>query len=409
MRRRHLLASLPVALGLTGCSGLSTTSPRSPSEESTPTATRTQTPTPFRQLSVTGNWTTAYHDGENTAFTQSTGPRNQGERYWRTRVQSGPSLGDGRLYVEAPSTRAKYEPAIVSIDPRDGSKQWESAPGLGTYLPPTYADGTVYAMSGELAALDATTGNTEWTFQLSNLYSSAPRVEHGQVYVTNGAADDTPSTVFALDAATGDVAWRRDLDGTVRTSAAITSQSVVVNTSPGKVYALDVQDGTTRWTVTLEGAPRTPPVIGDHVHVLDGNGTVYAITQDGSIEWTSTVSSPHGNGGLASSDSLVVTATADGVTAFRANDGSTEWTAGTSAFGPPSIDTDAVYVTTGHRGKYLRVLDTATGENRWSLELANEVSQVASEQVQPPPVVVDGGAFIVAGRNLVAVGPTTGQ
>lgn len=370
--------------------------------------TATPTRTASRPLTITGDWPAAYHDAQNSASTSNAGPRERGEVYWRTRALGGPSIGDGRLYVATESTRAEHEVAIVGLDPRDGSTLWESTPGIGTYLPPTYHDGTVYAMSGRLTALDAATGELRWAFELPNQYSSAPIVKHGRVYVTNGSADDPPSAVFALDATTGDVDWRRDLDGTIRTSAGVTNRLVVVATEESKVHALDVADGTTRWTLTLGGIPRTPPVIGRYVHILDTDGALHTIDRDGTVRWTSPVSDGRREGGLALADSLVLATAADGVTALRAEDGSTEWSSSTSAFGPPAVDTEAVYFTSGNRGKRLHTVDVSNGTDRWNVELAGDVSKVADERIQSPPIVVDGGVFVAAGRTLVAVGPTAG-
>lgn len=67
------------------------------------------------------------------------------------------------------------------------------------------AGGTVYVGGGEtLYALDAATGQVRWTYNTTGADLEGPVVAGGTVYVSGGAFDDK---VYAVDAASGHVGW----------------------------------------------------------------------------------------------------------------------------------------------------------------------------------------------------------
>lgn len=110
---------------------------------------------------------------------------------------------------------------------------------------------TVYASSGkdDLYALDATTRAVRWTVPIDHKVPGAPTVvdfESGQrgpaagwtVYVGSGSG-----IVRALDAETGEAQWSVDLPGGVSARPTVADGTVYVGSWNTYVYALDAATG----------------------------------------------------------------------------------------------------------------------------------------------------------------------
>ncbi len=92
--------------------------------------------------------------------------------------------------------------------------------------------------------------------------------------------------VFALDASTGDVLWRRFVGFETiwqpQPLAAATpgSDAVVVDQRSGEVMRLQARTGTLVWRVALGEAFFAPLVVGDHIYVAGASGKLYVIEAD---------------------------------------------------------------------------------------------------------------------------------
>lgn len=157
----------------------------------------------------------------------------------------------------------------------------DSSPGP----PVDWRGGMVRAVSG--------TGQSLWEFRTNDIVRSSPAIGDldgdGKLEVVVGGGDfwhgSDGNAVFALDAATGALKWRRDLDGITNASPALadldgdgdldvamgTFNSVARGLSGGSVYALDGRDGR-----DLSGFPQASGggvVLGSIVTVdVDGDG-----------------------------------------------------------------------------------------------------------------------------------------
>jgi outer membrane protein assembly factor BamB len=146
-----------------------------------------------------------------------------------------------------------------------------------------------------LYCLDAKTGAIKWRRELPVNPWGGPSVS-GDTIVVGGstigydpkALKGAKGAVTALDLATGNVKWQKDVPGGVVSCVAIAGGQAVATATDGKVRTFDLASGERR--TILEGktpffAP--PAVAGDLVYVGDTAGVVTAVPlAGGPAKWT---------------------------------------------------------------------------------------------------------------------------
>ena len=125
-------------------------------------------------------------------------------------VGSSPTVVDGTVYV------GSEDDTLYAVDAATGQKEWAfTQPSGSVQSSPTVVDGTVYVGGDStLYAVDAATGQEEWAFtEPSHFVSSSPTVVDGTVYVASPGrhspldGDHDPGALYAVDAATGNQEW----------------------------------------------------------------------------------------------------------------------------------------------------------------------------------------------------------
>lgn len=145
---------------------------------------------------------------------------------------------------------------------------------------------TLYATTGfgEVYALDAKTGVVKWRKPLLKPLRAAPVLADRRLYVVSIDND-----LNALDAETGDILWHHagitesaTLMGA--SSPAVDSENVVVAYNSGEIYDLRAQNGRASWNYSLATAKQVGalPAIADirGLPVAD-RGRIYAISHSG--------------------------------------------------------------------------------------------------------------------------------
>jgi outer membrane protein assembly factor BamB len=195
---------------------------------------------------------------------------------------SGPALGDGRVYV------GNHTGALVALDPATGEAVWswrpagEGAAHAGVLAPPTYADGTVYVgvhAAGWVVALDARTGSLEWRrdLQAENVKSS-PAVTAERVYVGAHRVRAVPAVA---------VVERTEAATTSTPSPTPSGTPTPAPGTYGRLYALDRADGRPVWVHETDHDFRSSPaVVGDRVYVGGGDGALAVTRADGAPVWS---------------------------------------------------------------------------------------------------------------------------
>lgn len=164
------------------------------------------------------------------------------------------------------------EGAIVSIDAASGRPQWTATMPSAVQTPPALVGDTVVVRDsrGLVVSLDIQSGDERWrlSYRTGSIAGfKGPAVRHGRVYVeghpTSGASANATAAeqrqLVALDAESGQPAWRRTLGGDLLFLVA--GPERLYASLGGVVMALDPADGSVLWRherddvrVSLSGA-----------------------------------------------------------------------------------------------------------------------------------------------------------
>jgi outer membrane protein assembly factor BamB len=229
-----------------------------------------------------------------------------GRQRWMTRtegpVASTPAIAGDRLFAMS------YDGRLYALDVRSGEVLWKfvtegerrfEARGLHGYQPrnqtyadvydvylssPVVADGRVYVGSGDghVYAVDAATGRLAWKFATGDVVHASPALVDGTLYV--GSWD---GRLYALDAATGAQRWafQSGLDPLIhnqqgfQSSPAVVDGTVYVGCRDSHLYALDARTGTPKWNVDTAGSwvVGSPAVSGGRVYFATSDTAQYRV------------------------------------------------------------------------------------------------------------------------------------
>lgn len=197
---------------------------------------------------------------------------------WRTRAGSG-------VYPKAYAQESiigrvlDRENVVGAVDAASGSMQWTRDINLNDVAPPgpCITNETIYCGAGPLYALNLADGSTQWTRSLGTTEADIKPISDGPtVYL---AINET-NRVLALDAQTGDVRWRTNIDGIPDNSAPVLTDETLYVALKYGIVALDPATGNERFRVRLsetEGFTTSPIVTGDTLYVSIDK-TLYALT-----------------------------------------------------------------------------------------------------------------------------------
>lgn len=249
--------------------------------------------------------------------------------------------------LDLANTRYQPEPGLDAADVPRLTVKWAFG-YRGTYIygQPSVVGGRVYVTSttGRVYSLDAETGCTHWTYDAANAVRTAVSIAgigakpHERLAAMFG---DDSATVYAVDAQTGELIWKRRLDShpdaritgapvfyRQRLYVPVSSLEELSAPSPGyecckfrgSVAALDARDGTVIWqTYTIDRTPVPYRKADDGTQLYGPAG--------GSI-WSAPTLDPRRNllyVGTGNSYTDVPTERTDSVVAFDMNSGAIRW------------------------------------------------------------------------------------
>ena len=139
---------------------------------------------------------------------------------------------------------------------------WErDTPGV-MLAPPAIVDGLAYITTedGIVSALDATSGETVWGYEIGSPSDSAPAVSENSVFV--GARNHR---LLALDRGSGQLRWERNLGNIVLGSAIVADGTVYIGSTNSRLEALDAATGEQRWSARIKGWVVGHPASDDSV------------------------------------------------------------------------------------------------------------------------------------------------
>ncbi|MDQ3669001.1 MAG: PQQ-binding-like beta-propeller repeat protein [Actinomycetota bacterium] len=262
----------------------------------------------------------------------------------RRLIEFPPVVAYGRLYF------ANNPGDFFALDAKTGEVVWQKKLKRCSAASPTVADGVIYHAfmdtspckphddnaPGYLVALDAETGEEAWRFK-AGVTESSPLLVDGVLYF--GSWD---KKIYALDAKTRRVLWTHLTGDKVKGGAAYAKGTVYIGAYDGKVYALGAKSGKLRWDSAAQGGIRgagnfyaTPAVAYGRVFIGNTDGKVYAFgAKSGDLLWS------HDTGGYV--------------------------------YGSAAVFDKTVYI--GSYDKRFYALDAATGDERWSFKANGEIS-----------------------------------
>ncbi|MGQ9586806.1 MAG: outer membrane protein assembly factor BamB family protein [Thermoplasmata archaeon] len=179
---------------------------------------------------------------------------------------------------------------VCAFDAYTGARLWTKGPETGIDFNARIqmeADaGLVFgaAWSGEVFALNASTGDIVWSYNTGDLPYGAPTIAAGMVFIGTIYS----YTMYAFDEMTGAVIWTQVLDGEIASASMVAQRMVFVGTYAGTMFALDMSTGDIVWTHDNLGTFffSTPATDGATIYFGTDVGVFYALSAlDGSTVW----------------------------------------------------------------------------------------------------------------------------
>jgi outer membrane protein assembly factor BamB len=196
-----------------------------------------------------------------------------------------------------------------------------------------------------------------WRYQMTQ----EPLIEYKpQEFAAAAASDDgqrvfvgsSAAWLYAFDARSGEILWRRSIEGGAGQPRYVESDhTVYVGTLGGVLYAVDAVTGKDRWTYRIKGPIESQPTWADGiVYFTSGENRVYALdAQKGSWKWQYDREAPE-------------TFTIRG-------------------YGSPLVANGRVYV--GFSDGYLACLQAGTGEVVWARPFGGEATRFVDVDSTP--------------------------
>ena len=155
------------------------------------------------------------------------------------------TAGESVLAVSVDRLKASLAAGGGEIDPELGfnfhseGEIWSS---------PTVEDGVLYVTSldGNLYALDASTGNVNWSFDAGNGLATTPVIADDLVLV--GGFD---AALFAVNKSNGELAWQFEAANWILATPVVDGGVAYVGDFDGMLYAVNVESGAEEWSMAL--------------------------------------------------------------------------------------------------------------------------------------------------------------
>ncbi|MGB7587716.1 MAG: PQQ-binding-like beta-propeller repeat protein [Solirubrobacterales bacterium] len=207
-------------------------------------------------------------------------------------IEFPPAVADGVAYVVNKYGNAR------AVRLRDRKTLWQRITDPTQAGPPTdvtapvFHQGRVFFafVDGEVAAVDARTGKTDWVRDLHAHLESSPLAIDGNLYLGNDKTD-----VIALDAANGAIRWRFNSPAAIKASPSYHDGRLFTADYEGAMFCLDAKTGHLLWRTNttrvrpfgLGGFYSSPAIAFGHVYAGRDDGTVFAFDEEtGKIAWS---------------------------------------------------------------------------------------------------------------------------
>ena len=365
-----------------------------------------------------------------------------GDLLWRHKtngpVLSSPTVADGVVYVGSGDRNIYALPAADPASPQSEAEQPAAQETTAQETPQTsaalkrlsekmsphllwkfeeynsysttssvVADGLVYIGYGStLYALNADSGQPVWNYDIGRGVVSPPAVADGLVFF--GTAYDK-NHIYALDAATGKVRWGYETRYRIYSPPTGVEGVVYFGADDGHVYALDVANGERIWRYFSAGPiDSSPAVVEDVIYVGSGDGHLHALkAANGDLLWRARIGGLKGSSPAVVGDAVYVGSLDGHLYALDADNGELLWRYNVEykVDSSPAVADGVVYFAPADG--YLYALDAASGNLIWR-QFTNSYSSSSGQSSSA--TVVDGVVYIGASYGLlIALDAATGD
>lgn len=360
-------------------------------------ATVNVTVTAPEPVPVLHGWSMFRGDPARTGARTTDGP-GEGSVVWELDteldVRHEPAVAGGTVFVGTSGLAGCCRPTFRAVDAATGEPIWSTAREDGFGFPVVHDDRVLVGAGSELLALDAGNGTELWSRSVDPIPGVAPAVEANTSFTIETSGEAT--AVSARRLATGEQLWRQQLGGEPGTSPAVVNGTVYVGLG-STMYALDAATGTVAWTHEGDGAFVASPAIADGglftVSLSEpGRGdVVYGLDASSGDElWTNTIDGPSGGAIAVHGGELFVPSVSGWLYSFDASNGhyGLNTSLGDDDFAAPAVTDGTVYLA-GREGTIM-ARDADSGAELWSVAVADE----EEEETAGMPTVVDGRLFV---------------
>ncbi len=315
--------------------------------------------------------------------------------------KSSPAVDKERLYIGVDDGR------LLALSLEDGSLVWqfkthrwadeqaeEGRLHYGIHGSPAFDGDKVYIgdYDGYLYAVDKETGALRWERKLGDSIGASPTLTDGAVYMAVEFSNPE-GKVFVVSAKDGEVLWSTPFLGNHPHSSVsldVERGLMFVGANNGRLFCFDTVSHLPVWTFDTDGEIKsTPAVSGDTVYVTSWDSKLHAVAMDTGIERFSfptgdvSMSSPtvfEGRVYFGSHDTqLYAVDAASGSPVFTVNtDG--------AILSSPTVAPDFALLAVGSKDRTLYIVDAREGTIATSFHLPGGISSV--------PVIVGNTLYV---------------
>lgn len=267
--------------------------------------------------------------------------------------------------------------SFVSLTVKGARQAGSAAAGLGVVASRAHPRRAAFPdLVRELAGLEVYPLRPSWELDVGGGQTTLS-LEEGRLYVTS-STDAARSSLYCLDAYTGEVLWGRVLDSWISCAPRVWEDKLYVGTTSHVLYAFDAANGAVLWSFTAQGEILTTPAVeggaafffADNNAVFGLSNRLYALdARNGAVLWTYetaswTPSPPTTGHGLVFTAGSMST-----VLALDMKTGREVWARPVDSlvFSSPLLEDDRIYVATVNGRLY--ALDAFTGTRLWKVEM----------------------------------------
>ena len=234
-----------------------------------------------------------------------------------------------------------------------------------------------------------------WSYKVDSEVLPWPLIDEGVLYI--GASD---GHVYALDASTGESLWSFETGGAALPSTVVDGV-LYAGSEDSRIYALDTSNGELMRSYEVgEGMPALPTVVGGVMYTGSEDGKVYAMdASSGGLLWSYEADDYAFDYAILFNvmDEVVIAGGRREFFGLNTSTGELRWLYEIEGFlfsqAFPTLEGGVLYMSSG---SYVEALDAWTGASLWKYE-----TDAPSRNMIPTPDVVGGVVYAVLGDGYL--------